>query len=67
PHLPAHQHFSLLAARSFKYDVLLEDYNTGEPRPATVKELLSKGSSTDSAPAAVEEIGTSPIETQPGL
>lgn len=32
----------LLAARSFKYDKLLDEYNTAEPRPHQVKELLEK-------------------------
>ncbi len=54
-HLPAHQRFSLLSARSFKYDVLLEDYNTAEPRPAAVKELLEQSKTTDSASPAAED------------
>lgn len=32
----------LLAARSWKYDKLLDEYNTAEPRPHQVKELLDK-------------------------
>ena len=30
----------LLAARSYRYDTLLKDYNTAEPRPEDVKKLL---------------------------
>ena len=32
----------LVAARSWQYDKLLEDYNTGEPKPSQVKELLER-------------------------
>jgi len=32
----------LLAARNFKYDRLLDDYNTGEPKPEQVKKILEK-------------------------
>ena len=32
----------LLAARDFQYDQLLDDYNTGEPKPEQVKEILDK-------------------------
>jgi hypothetical protein len=32
----------LLAARDWQYDQLLQEYNTGEPRPRQVKELLEK-------------------------
>lgn len=32
----------LLAARDWQYDQLLAEYNTGEPRPRQVKELLEK-------------------------
>jgi len=32
----------LLAARSWKYDRLLEEYNASEPRPKQVKLLLEK-------------------------
>jgi hypothetical protein len=37
---PAHNRLRLLAARSWKYDRLLEEYNTAEPRPKQVKLLL---------------------------
>ena len=39
---PSHQRLSLLAARNFKYDLQLEDYNNADPRPATVKEWLGR-------------------------
>jgi hypothetical protein len=39
---PAHSRLRLLAARSWKYDRLLEEYNTAEPRPKQVKLLLEK-------------------------
>ncbi|RKY07896.1 MAG: hypothetical protein DRP65_09850 [Planctomycetota bacterium] len=32
----------LLAARDWQYDQLLTEYNTGEPRPSQVKQLLEK-------------------------
>jgi hypothetical protein len=43
----AHNRLRLLAARSWKYDKLLEDYNTAEPKPNQIKALLEKlGSSS---------------------
>ena len=42
---PSHNRLRLLAARNWKYDQLLEDYNTGEPKPRQVKEILRKLSS----------------------
>jgi len=44
---PAHSRLRLLAARSFKYDRLLEEYNTAEPKPKQVKLLLEKIIKTD--------------------
>jgi len=41
-HRHAHERLVLLAARSFRYDCLLEDYNTAEPRPAAVQQLLEQ-------------------------
>ncbi len=38
----AHNRLRLLAARNFKYDRLLDDYNTGEPKPEQVKEILER-------------------------
>jgi hypothetical protein len=37
-----HNRLRLLAARNFKYDRLLDDYNTGEPKPEQVKKILEK-------------------------
>lgn len=38
----AHNRLRLLAARNFKYDRLLDDYNTGEPKPEQVKRILER-------------------------
>ena len=37
---PAHNRLRLLAARSWRYDKLLQQYNTAEPKPEQVKMLL---------------------------
>ena len=37
---PAHSRLRLLAARSWRYDRLLQQYNTDEPKPEQVKLLL---------------------------
>jgi hypothetical protein len=37
---PAHNRLKLLAARSWRYDRLLQQYNTSEPKPEQVKMLL---------------------------
>jgi len=37
---PAYNRLRLLAARSWRYDRLLEQYNTAEPKPEQVKILL---------------------------
>ncbi len=37
---PAHNRLKLLAARSWKYDKLLQQYNTAEPKPEQVRLLL---------------------------
>jgi len=39
---PAHNRLRLLAARSWKYDRLLKQYNTSEPKPEQVKMLLEE-------------------------
>ena len=36
----AHNRLRLLAARSYKYDRLLQQYNNSEPTPSSVKQLL---------------------------
>lgn len=38
----AHNRLRLLAARSWQYDKLLDEYNTADPKPRQVKELLEK-------------------------
>jgi len=37
---PAHSRLKLLAARSWQYDRLLQQYNTAEPKPEHVKMML---------------------------
>ena len=37
---PAYNRLKLLAARSWKYDRLLQQYNTAEPKPEQVRMLL---------------------------
>jgi hypothetical protein len=37
---PVYNRLKLLAARSWKYDKLLEQYNTAEPKPEQVRALL---------------------------
>jgi hypothetical protein len=37
---PAHKRLALLAARSWRYDRLLQQYNTAEPKPEQVRMLL---------------------------
>jgi hypothetical protein len=39
---PAHSRLSLFAARSYRYDKMLEQYNTAEPKPEDVKIILDK-------------------------
>ena len=39
---PVHGRMKLLAARSWKYDRLLEEYNTAEPKPEQIKMLLEE-------------------------
>ena len=39
-HGPAHNRLRLLAARSWRYDKLLQQYNTSEPKPEQIKILL---------------------------
>ncbi|MCK4752400.1 MAG: hypothetical protein KAS75_03065 [Planctomycetes bacterium] len=37
---PAHSRLKLIAARSWQYDKLLQQYNTAEPKPEQVKFML---------------------------
>ncbi len=39
---PAHNRLRLIAARSWRYDRLLKQYNTAEPKPEQVRMLLEK-------------------------
>jgi hypothetical protein len=36
----SHERLVLLAARSFRYDRMLEDYNTAQPRPDEIKQRV---------------------------
>lgn len=49
---PASRKIKLLAARSFRYDRHLTDYNTENPSPAEIRELLEKESANP--PAATQ-------------
>ena len=48
---PAHERLTLLAARNFRYDLQLEDYNNAAPRPGTVKEWLGRATGYTTPPA----------------
>lgn len=39
---PAHSRLKLLAARSWHYDKLLEEYNSAQPRPREVKNIIEQ-------------------------
>lgn len=39
---PAHQRFSLVAARSYSYDSRLTDYNNADPTPEVVKQWVKR-------------------------
>jgi hypothetical protein len=59
---PAHSRLKLLAARSWHYDKLLEEYNSAQPRPREVKniieQLLRPGGSAPIVEANVADITT---------
>ncbi|MBN1437036.1 MAG: hypothetical protein JW936_08165 [Sedimentisphaerales bacterium] len=42
PRNDPHERFMLLAARSFVYDIQLENYNTAEPGPAAIRDMLER-------------------------
>lgn len=42
PRGPARKRLRLLAARNWHHDKLLDEYNTAEPTPAQVKEMVEK-------------------------
>ena len=48
---PAHESLALLAVRSFRYDVQLEEYNIASPRPGEVRKLLERRPQTNSEAA----------------
>ena len=52
---PAHKRLRLLAARSWRYDRLLEQYNTDEPTPEQVKLLMTSLGRKDETPKRQKE------------
>jgi hypothetical protein len=52
---PPHNRLRLLAARSWKYDKLLKQYNTAEPKPEQVKMLLEEEASGKQPKEQVDE------------
>ena len=50
-----HNRLKLLAARNWKYDRLLQQYNTAEPLPSQVKALLENLGKTPETPANEEQ------------
>ena len=52
---PAHNRLRLLAARSWRYDRLLQQYNTAEPKPEQVKMLLEKLGQRQKEPSRQEQ------------
>jgi hypothetical protein len=52
---PAYARLKLLAARSWRYDKLLQQYNTGEPKPEQVKMILESLSKQVEQKDAVKE------------
>jgi hypothetical protein len=53
-HRPDDERFVLLSARSFRYDRLLQDYNTAEPRPDTVKQIIEHNQKIQKQPQQQE-------------
>jgi hypothetical protein len=51
---PAHSRLKLVAARSWHYDKMLEEYNSAEPRPQQVKNIIEQLLKPGSKPAGVE-------------
>ena len=54
PRNDAHERFVLLAVRSFRYDIQLENYNTADPNPAAIREMLERRGATGDVDRAVE-------------
>ena len=44
----------LIAARRWEYDSMLDEYNTGEPRPVQVKEMLERLKPIEKKPEVIE-------------
>ena len=61
---PAHERLVLLAARSFRYDTQLEDYNTAEPRPEAVRRLLEQAREGEPGPN-IAPPNAAPLEALP--
>lgn len=51
PRRDAHERLALVAARSFRYDTQLEQFNTAEPLPHEVRDLLNRARDFNLAPA----------------
>jgi hypothetical protein len=53
-HAPAHSRLKLVAARSWHYDKLLEEYNSAQPKPSEVKSIIEQLLRPGGAVPAVE-------------
>ncbi len=58
----SHERLVLLAARSFRYDRMLEDYNTAQPQPEEIKQLVMQ--SLMNPPAADGSSGSAEDEDE---
>ena len=58
PDVPPHEGFALLAARNFRNDFELEDFNNAEPTPATIRNMIDKMMS----PAVPEKLPAVPSD-----
>jgi len=54
-YLPGDKRLRLLAARSYKYDTRLENFNTDNPTPREVRALVERQQAAPEVPAAVPE------------
>jgi len=61
----AHERFALVAARSFRYDSMLEDYNNADPTPQKVRQWLLRSQPPDTPAPAVEKKTQTPDVAQP--
>ena len=69
---PAHERFALVAARSFRYDSMLEDYNNADPSPEKVRQWILRSQQVETAiparpatPAAEEKDKSPGTEAEP--